>query len=179
VGSSAETSLYPKHTNDAPFTALRSYSHIATTLCSPSRLTISMTYSWPSKYSCTSTALLTRPNPFTLPMICRNAILTSSALEQKVTSSDPALSTGFTTTAKGSGFHSSKNAAISPHVVALTCLAERSPEPRMVSPIKYLSLRVSVCSVPFDRSPRKLESLSANSTPVSAPANTAKTGHCN
>jgi len=136
-----------------------------------------MTYSWPSKYSCTSTALLTRPNPFTLPMICRNAILTSSALEQKVTSSDPALSTGFTTAAKGTGFHSFKKTATSFQEHAFNCFTARTPALRIVSPIQYLFRRDSLKSVPFERKPRWLDSLSASSTPVSAPAITAITSY--
>jgi len=175
-GSSAVSKRCPKQTNPAPLTARRSYAQMAATLCTPSLLTISITYSWPSRYSCTSTALFTRPNPLILPMILPKAAWTSCRLRQRVTSSDPALSTGLTITLKGEGFHSSMNVAISPQVVARSCFTARRPAERMVSPITNLFLRASLWAVPFVRRPMASDKASASSTPVSAPANTPTIG---
>mmetsp|Transcript_15237 Transcript_15237/g.34246 ORF Transcript_15237/g.34246 Transcript_15237/m.34246 type:complete len:202 (+) Transcript_15237:2796-3401(+) len=145
------------------------------TLCSPSLLTISITYSCPSRYSCTRIDELTMPSPLILPISKWKATSTSSLLRHRVTPSEPALSIGLTMALKGLG-HSLRKASTTAHSEAKTCLTALSPALRTVSPMTYLFLRASESAVPLVRSPIASDSWSANSTPVSAPASTAVMG---
>mmetsp|Transcript_64409 Transcript_64409/g.120732 ORF Transcript_64409/g.120732 Transcript_64409/m.120732 type:complete len:294 (+) Transcript_64409:942-1823(+) len=70
---------------------------MAATLCTPSRDTPSITYSGPSKNSCTSTPSLRCPRPLIPPTRVATAQRTSSRDQHLVTPSDPADSRGFTT----------------------------------------------------------------------------------
>mmetsp|Transcript_35194 Transcript_35194/g.110804 ORF Transcript_35194/g.110804 Transcript_35194/m.110804 type:complete len:204 (-) Transcript_35194:2176-2787(-) len=149
---------------------------MATHLCTPSRLTWSMTNSSPSRYSCTSTPMLRWPRPLIFPLTERKASCTSSVLLQRKTSSVPADSMGLTMTLKGDGFHSRKKSAMGPHSSARSCFTARTPEARTVSPMKYLLRRCSDSSMPLLRVPRRTARRSARSTPVSAPGSTATTG---
>jgi len=173
-GSSAVSKRCPKQTNPAPLTARRSYAQMAATLCTPSLLTISITYSWPSRYSCTSTASLIRPSPLTLPMILPKASSVSCKLRHSVTLSDPALSRGLTMSLKGLGVQDARKFCTSSHVVARSCFTARKPAARMVSPITNLFLRASLWVVPFVRRPMASVKESASSTPVSAPGRIAR-----
>mmetsp|Transcript_13308 Transcript_13308/g.26436 ORF Transcript_13308/g.26436 Transcript_13308/m.26436 type:complete len:234 (+) Transcript_13308:647-1348(+) len=167
-----------------PFTASLWYSQMATHLLTPSLLTVSHTYSLPSRNSWTSTPSFCTPSPFSLPKMSSQCALTSSSLRHSFTSSLPALSTGFTMTLKGTGFHSlSHSLTTGSYAVALHCMTALVFSPglagstyaRNFSHMSYLFLLASVPSLPLPLRLSFSASLSASCTPVSAPAMHATT----
>mmetsp|Transcript_31384 Transcript_31384/g.42837 ORF Transcript_31384/g.42837 Transcript_31384/m.42837 type:complete len:206 (-) Transcript_31384:496-1113(-) len=171
--------LIPKYTKLALFTLRLSYFQTATSLCTPSRDTLSITYSCPARNSCTNTTSFSSPSPFTFPRIRLNAVSASSRVWHRNTSSVPALSTGFTTHLNGprsspAGKSSvAKKYFISSMVWHMHWRTARTPACRTVSPMWNLFLRARDCWMPLLRSLSRHDNWSANSTPVSAPGRTA------
>mmetsp|Transcript_16313 Transcript_16313/g.33238 ORF Transcript_16313/g.33238 Transcript_16313/m.33238 type:complete len:257 (-) Transcript_16313:753-1523(-) len=177
MSSSTARIFIPKYTLNWPLISLLSYSQMAVTLCLPSLLTESTTYSFPSKNSCRSTPSFTTPSPLMAPLILSKPRFTSSKDPHRKTSSDPADWLGFTMTLNGSGFQPFKKADASSHVDAIFCLTALTPALRIVSPITYLFLRAVDRYKGLVLVLNLSASLSASSTPVSAPGRMARMGY--
>mmetsp|Transcript_111462 Transcript_111462/g.347435 ORF Transcript_111462/g.347435 Transcript_111462/m.347435 type:complete len:221 (-) Transcript_111462:81-743(-) len=135
-----------------------------TVLCTPSHETWSTTYSLPRRYSWTRTAAPKLPTVRCAPMSKLKCASVSSRLWHSFTPSEPADSTGFTTTGMAS-----------PSAKDLTCVhsvPEASRTARRPAALTHccctLLLRLFVCA-PFVRKPSSSERASANVMPVSQP----------
>mmetsp|Transcript_65216 Transcript_65216/g.199484 ORF Transcript_65216/g.199484 Transcript_65216/m.199484 type:complete len:211 (-) Transcript_65216:874-1506(-) len=136
-----------------------------TVLCTPSKDTWSMTYSFPLKNSWQSTAapwLPTRCWAFISTWKCSVA---SSMLWHSFTPSDPADSTGLTTTGMDSLFRNSSTSEI---LVPPAWRTDRRPLAFTSSCWIFLSRRWGIC-VPFVRTFICSDKASAHGTPVSPP----------
>ena len=139
-------------------------------------VTLSITYSFPTRNSCTSTLSLIRPTPFLLPRMRSKATSASSSDEHRNTSSVPADIPGFTTHLNGCCGSVAQKVRNCFMVVQASCLTALTPAFLTVSPMRYLSRRASEPASPLLRRPSRVDRRSASSTPVSAPGITAITG---
>lgn len=138
--------------------------------------TLSITYSLPTRNSCTSTLSLMRPTPFLFPRIRSKATSASSNDEHKNTSSVPADMPGFTTHLNGCCGNVAQKVRNCFRLVHASCLTALTPAFLTFSPMRYLSRRANDPASPLLRRPKRVDKRSANSTPVSAPGMTAMTG---
>mmetsp|Transcript_23228 Transcript_23228/g.64895 ORF Transcript_23228/g.64895 Transcript_23228/m.64895 type:complete len:232 (-) Transcript_23228:86-781(-) len=134
-------------------------------LCTPLHDTWSTTYSLPWRNSCTSTAAPWTPTLCCAVMRSLKCSSTSSLEWQSLTPSEPADSTGLTTTGIGS---LSTKALTSTHLVPPAWRTERKPRAFTSSCWTFLS-RLCGTAVPFVRSPSSSERKSASVTPDSPP----------
>mmetsp|Transcript_139152 Transcript_139152/g.388219 ORF Transcript_139152/g.388219 Transcript_139152/m.388219 type:complete len:250 (-) Transcript_139152:155-904(-) len=170
TSESAGTGRVPKYTKFAPLQGRLSYTQTMTVLCTPSRETWSTTYSLPRKYSCTRTAAPTLPIMRCAPMSERKWASASSRLWHSLTPSEPADSTGFTTTGMASAV---AKASTWDQLVPAASRTARRPE-AWTQRCCTLLLRLFV-PVPFVLSPISSDKASASVTPVSQPTMQAST----
>mmetsp|Transcript_54304 Transcript_54304/g.116680 ORF Transcript_54304/g.116680 Transcript_54304/m.116680 type:complete len:214 (-) Transcript_54304:156-797(-) len=142
--------LKPKYKLKMPFPGRRSSFQTMTTLCTPSRLAESTTYSLPFKNSCIRISPILSPNDDTLPTSLRNI---SSACLRLYTFVTPSLldpwrilkMTGLEWD-KG-GFKDSRYSFASFHVVTTFSLTERSPA------LRTASLMINLSRLAFAKGP--------------------------
>mmetsp|Transcript_22633 Transcript_22633/g.59796 ORF Transcript_22633/g.59796 Transcript_22633/m.59796 type:complete len:213 (+) Transcript_22633:872-1510(+) len=159
----------PWYTNAAPFTARLSYTQTITVLCTPSLDTWSTTYSLPFRNSWHSTAAPWLPTFCCAPIRTSKCSRASSSEWHSFTPSEPADSTGFTTTGICSVL---RNSSTSFKRVPPAWRTDRSPAAFTSSCWIFLSRRCGIC-VPLVRTPRCSDSASARGTPDSPPTITA------
>mmetsp|Transcript_22065 Transcript_22065/g.49051 ORF Transcript_22065/g.49051 Transcript_22065/m.49051 type:complete len:263 (+) Transcript_22065:1718-2506(+) len=147
ISDSLSIKRMPKYTKLAPFTDLFSYCQIATNLCTPSRDTLSTTYSLPTRYSCTKAQSLCKPTPLRVLWMRPKAVSASSTSAHKKTSSEPADCTGFTTHFLEASWDT--KARTSSSLEQDACLTALTPAPLTASPMWYLLRRARDFSVPL------------------------------
>mmetsp|Transcript_34867 Transcript_34867/g.83231 ORF Transcript_34867/g.83231 Transcript_34867/m.83231 type:complete len:214 (+) Transcript_34867:1090-1731(+) len=156
------------------------YFQMQTHLCTPSRETVSTTYSSPARNSISSTSRLVRPRTLTVPCSAVKVSRTCSSDLHTVTPSEPAPSHGLTTAMKepvmcSTSRSATRNLSTSSREVASFCAATGRPALRAAIDWRNLLRRVSdMLGAPAPRSFSASLSSSASSTPGSEPQKTSR-----